>query len=188
MDKVKIKNYPVGPFPVVIAGVEVDGRPNYVTVGATGVVCLEPILYISLKSDHYSTRGVHENGFFSVNIPSADMVQKTDYCGIVSGNTTDKSGVFTPFYDAIGRAPLIAECALNFLCTVIKSIPVSGFEMFLGEIVAAYGNESCLSEGKPDPAKIDPMMLLGTSYCGVGRVLGKVFREGKKRGDPQAAP
>jgi hypothetical protein len=53
----KIKNYPVGPFPTVLAGADVNGKPNYATAGACGVVCMEPILYVSLKITHYTTRG-----------------------------------------------------------------------------------------------------------------------------------
>jgi flavin reductase (DIM6/NTAB) family NADH-FMN oxidoreductase RutF len=178
MDKVKIKNYPIGPFPTVLAGVTVGGKPNYVTVGACGVVCMEPILYISLKNTHYSTQGVQENGYFTVNIPSADLVQQTDYCGIVSGTETDKSNLFTSFYDELGRAPMISECPLNFLCKVIQSVPISGFEMFFGEIVAVYINDQCLTEGKPDPLKINPMMMMGTNYYNLGQVIGTVYKEG----------
>jgi flavin reductase (DIM6/NTAB) family NADH-FMN oxidoreductase RutF len=34
-----------GPFPTMIIGADVNGKPNYVTVGACGVVSLEPVLY-----------------------------------------------------------------------------------------------------------------------------------------------
>jgi flavin reductase (DIM6/NTAB) family NADH-FMN oxidoreductase RutF len=179
MKKIKIKNYPVGPFPTVLAGADVQGKPNFVTAGACGVVCLEPILYISLKSTHYTTGGIKENGYFSINIPSADMVQKTDYCGIVSGATTDKSAVFHFFYDELGKAPLISECPLNFLCKVIQTVPVYGFEMFLGEIVATYINDSCLSDNNPDPAKINPMIMMGANYWELGKAVGAVYKEGK---------
>jgi Conserved protein/domain typically associated with flavoprotein oxygenases, DIM6/NTAB family len=180
MEKTKIKNYPIGPFPTVLAGADVKGKPNYAAVGACGVVCLKPVLYVSLKSTHYTTAGVKENGFFSVNIPSSVMVQKTDYCGIVSGKSDDKSGVFTSFYDAAGKAPLISECPLNFLCKVIQSTPVFGFEMFFGEIVAAYINQQCLTDGTPDPSKIDPIIMMGTQYWSLGQAVGNVYKEGKR--------
>jgi hypothetical protein len=47
LKKIKNKTYPIGPFPTVPAGADVNGKPNYATVGACGVVCLEPVLYIS---------------------------------------------------------------------------------------------------------------------------------------------
>jgi flavin reductase (DIM6/NTAB) family NADH-FMN oxidoreductase RutF len=106
-------------------------------------------------------------------------VQKTDFCGMVSGATTDKSLVFDSFYDDLARAPLISECPLNFLCKVIQTVPIRGFEMFLGEIVAAYINPVCLSDGKPDPAKIHPMMMMGTQYWELGKAVGEVFKTDK---------
>jgi flavin reductase (DIM6/NTAB) family NADH-FMN oxidoreductase RutF len=180
MGKIKIQNRPIGPFPTVLAGADVNGKANYVTIGACGVVSLEPVLYISLKSTHHTTLGVKENGYFSVNIPSADLVKKTDYCGIVSGKTMDKSTVFTPFYDEIGKAPMISECPLNFLCKVIQSVPIHGFEMFFGEIVSVYVNEQCLTEGKPDPLKINPLILMANGYFDIGQMAGAAFKIGKE--------
>ncbi|OPY55811.1 MAG: Flavoredoxin [Pelotomaculum sp. PtaU1.Bin035] len=179
MEKVKIKNYPmVSPAPTVLVGADVNGKPNYATVGAFGVVCLEPVFYISLKSTHYTTIGVKENGYFSINVPSADMVQITDYCGIISGKITDKSVVFTPFYDELEKAPMISECPLNFLCKIIQNVPICGFEVFFGEIVSTYLNKQCLTDDKPDPLKINPMIMMGTSYFDLGQAVGNVFKEG----------
>lgn len=179
MKKVKIQNVPFGPFPTMLVGADVNGRPNYATVGACGVVSLKPVLYISLKSTHFTTSGVKENGCFSVNIPPVDLVQKTDYCGIVSGHIVDKSNVFTPFYDELGKAPMISECSMNILCKVIRTIPMFDFDFFLGEIVAVYINEQCLTNGKPDPLKINPIIMMGGSYCDLGQVVGTAFKEGK---------
>lgn len=178
MGKVKLRNMFIGPFPVILAGADVKGKPNYCAVGACGAVSREPVLYISLHIAHYTTIGVRENGYFSINIPSADLVQKTDYCGLVSGRTTDKSGIFTSFYDEIGKAPLIAECSMNILCKVIQTVPINDFEVFLGEIVATYMNEECLTDGQPDPLKIDPLILIGRSYLRLGQAAGFIYKEG----------
>lgn len=180
MEKIKIKNYPmVNPTPVVLVGADVNGKPNYATVGAFGVVCLEPIFYISLKSTHYTTTGVKENGYFSVNIPSIDMVPKTDYCGMVSGKSTDKSNLFTSFYDEHGKAPMISESPMNYLCKVIQSVPICGFEVFFGEIVSTFVNEQHLTDGIPDPLKINPTFLMGFNYYSLGQPAGGVFKAGK---------
>ena len=178
MPKVRIQNYPmVSPMPGALIGAIVNGKPNYVTVGAFGVVCQDPVFYISLKESHYTTGGVKENGWFSINVPGPDLVQKADYCGMVSGKTTDKSGLFTTFYDERGNAPLIMECPLSFLCKVVQTMPFRGFEVFFAEIVATYLDERCLTDGKPDPVKINPLILMGTHYHDLGRVVGSVFKE-----------
>jgi flavin reductase (DIM6/NTAB) family NADH-FMN oxidoreductase RutF len=179
MPKIKIANYPmVSPSPIVIVGTTVGGKPNYITVGAFGVVCLEPVFYISLKDTHYSTAGIKESGFFSVNLPAADMAVKTDYCGLVSGHDTDKSGLFEVFYDQAGPAPLIADAPLNYLCKVIDTFLIKGFTMFFGEIISAYAGEEYMQGGKPDPQKINPIIGMGMSYYGLGNPAGKVFSAG----------
>lgn len=94
MTKTKIANIPYGPFIAVLAGATVNGKPNYTTIGAYGVVSQKPVLYISMKNSHCTTKGVLDTGFFSVNIPSSEAIEKTDFCGTVSGNEKDKSQVF----------------------------------------------------------------------------------------------
>ncbi|VBB05885.1 Hypothetical protein LUCI_1096 [Lucifera butyrica] len=178
MKKIKMQNRPSGPFPTILVGADVNGRPDYTTVGACGVVSMEPVLYISLKDTHHSTGGVKENGYFSVNIPSADLVQKTDFCGVVSGKTVDKSGLFTPFYDEQGKAPMISECPINILCKVIQSMPMSGFEMFFGEIVAVYVSEDCLKDGQIDPEKVNPVMMMYPYYFELGQKIGTIYQDG----------
>lgn len=177
MSKKKIANIPFGPFIAVLAGATVNGKPNYATLGAYGVVSQKPVLYISLKNSHCTTAGVRENGFFTVNIPSADMVEKTDFCGTVSGNKIDKSEVFESFYDAAGNAPMIKECPVNYLCKVIQTIPVFDFTMFLGEIVAVYVKEECLGQnGKPDALRVKPTIIMDTGYFDINNRVGSIFQ------------
>ena len=180
MSKVKIAKQPIGPFPLALAGADVNGKPNYAAVGACGVICQEPVLFVSLKNTHYTTRGVKSSGYFSLNIPAAGLVSKVDYCGVVSGEDTDKSSLFTSFYDETGKAPMIQECPLNFLCEVINTVPVFDFEMFIGKITAAYINEECLNSGKPDPLKIDPILIMGHSYLNLKSVIGTIYKEAGK--------
>jgi flavin reductase (DIM6/NTAB) family NADH-FMN oxidoreductase RutF len=179
MNKISVKNYPmVNPTPVVILGAEVEGKPNFTTIGAFGVVCLEPIFYISVKSTHHITKGIKESGFFSINLPSANMVQKTDYCGMVSGKSVDKASLFTTFYDEHGNAPLIKEAPMNYLCKVVQNTTICGFDVFFGEILSTLTGEDYLTENKPDPLKIDPLLLMGYQYYSLGSAVGGIFKEG----------
>ncbi len=165
-------------FPTILVGADVNGKPNYCTVGACGIVNLEPMLYVSLKETHYTTAGIRENGFFNVNLPSPDLAEKTDFCGMVSGRTTDKSGLFSPFYDESGRAPMIHECPINMLCKVTEIMTLSGFAIFLGEIVAVYADENGLTDGQIDPVKVSPMVMMYPSYFALGKAIGTVFKDG----------
>jgi len=183
MKKIKLENQPVGPFPAMIVGAMVNGKPTYTTVGAGGCACLEPVLCVSLKDTHYITQGIVQTGYFSVNIPGAMLVKEMDFCGIVSGNSVDKSGLFTPFFEVADQAPMIEECPLNFVCKVCDSREIRGFTMFFGDIVAAYVNEDCVTDGQPDPIKIDPIIMMALNYCSLDRVIGRPFSEGKKLKD-----
>jgi len=178
--KIKLENQPIGPFPAMIVGSTLYGKPTYTTVGAGGCACLEPVLCVSLKHSHYITSAIKRTDFFTVNIPSTDLMKKMDYCGIVSGKDTDKSRVFTAFYDRAGTAPMIEECPLCFLCKVCDSKDIRGFTMFFGEIIAVYANEDCVDDGKVNPVKVNPIIMMGHNYCDLGRVIGKPFFEGKE--------
>ena len=178
MNKIKLQNMPVGPFPGMIVGAMRNGKPTYTAVGAGGCACLDPVLCVSLKDTHYITGGIEQTGYFSVNIPSTALVKGLDYCGIVSGWDVDKSGLFTPFFDAGGQAPMILECPLNFLCKVCDTKQIRGFTMFFGDIAAAFCSEGCVTDGKPDPLKVDPILMMAFSYCGLGGVIGRPFAEG----------
>ena len=180
MKKIKLENQAVGPFPAMIVGAMKDGKPTYTTVGAGGCACLEPVLCVSLKDTHYITDGISESGYFSVNIPSSVLVREMDYCGMISGKDTDKSSLFKAFFDVGGNAPMVAECPLTFLCRVCDTKQIRGFTMFFGEITAVYIDENCMTGGKPDPIKIDPVIMMGMSYCDLGGTIGYPFTEGKK--------
>ncbi len=103
-----------------------------------------------------------------------------DFCGIISGKSVDKSGLFTSFFDADGLAPMIKECPLNFLCKVCDSKEIRGFTMFFGEIVASFAGEEYMTGGQPDPIKIDPIIMMGFNYCDLKSITGQPFFEGKK--------
>ena len=179
MNKIKLANYPIGPFPAMIVGAVMNEKPTYTTVGAGGCACLEPVLCVSLKDTHYITDGIAKTGYFSVNIPSTSLIKKMDLCGIVSGWKTDKSALFESFFDEAGNAPLIEDCPLNFLCRVCDTKQIRGFTMFFGDIIAVYINENCITDNKPDPMKIDPIIMMGMSYCNLEGIIGHPFSEGK---------
>ncbi len=180
MAKVMIGKTSVRPAPVVIAGALVNGKANYLTLGGCGTMSMSPLLvYIAVNKAHYTNAGIKENGYFSVNLPSADMAVITDYVGLVSGRDTDKSGVFTSFYGSVKKAPMIEECPVNMLCKVYDTLILPNNEVFIGEIVETYVNADCLDDKAPDMKKINPMMLAGGSYWSLGEVVGAAYKDGK---------
>jgi hypothetical protein len=50
---------------------------------------------------------------------------------------------------------------------------------FFGEIISTYTNKDCVTNGIPDPMKIQPIVLMGFNYYNFGKALGGVFKEGE---------
>ncbi len=85
------------PLPTVLVGANVGGKPNYITIAHVGI--MDPgSVSLGMNKVHYTNIGIKETGTFSINIPSVDMVQETDYCGLVSGKNVNKAKIFETFY------------------------------------------------------------------------------------------
>lgn len=184
MEKVMIGKMPAGYAPAVIVGAMVDGKANYNTLGCYGLISpFPPTIYIKSIKPHYTNIGIRETRYFSVNLPSASLAQKTDYVGLVSGRDTDKSNVFKPFFGSIDQAPMIEECPVNILCKVIQTVYIPSqpnAEIFIGEVQEVYVNKECMTDGKPDPNKIKPLMLANNMYWEMtGSPAGVAYQDGK---------
>jgi flavin reductase (DIM6/NTAB) family NADH-FMN oxidoreductase RutF len=171
------------PMPCALVGANVEGKANFLTVAWFSMVNPEPAyLAVAMNKTHYTNAGIKANGTFSVNIPSADMAEKTDYCGLVSGRKADKAAVFDAFYGKLETAPMIKECPFTVECRLVKTIDLPAEDLFIGEIVAAYCEEKCLTEGTPDLKKINPFILTmaDKKYRALGRDVGSAWEMGKK--------
>lgn len=171
------------PMPTTLVGARVNGKPNYLTVAFCGVIqASPPMIAVTLGKMHYTNEGIRENQCFSVNIPSRDMVEVTDYCGIVSGKRIDKSEIFETFYGKLGRAPMIRECPVNLECRLVDILDLGGqSEVFIGEIVESYAEEKYLCNELPDIEKIKPIVfsMYDNNYWVIGGHLGKAWSVGK---------
>ena len=180
MEKQMIGKSHIGPNRSIIVGALVNGKANYLTLGHCGEMSMNPaIVYISMNKAHYTNAGIKENGYFSINIPSKNLVKETDYVGLVSGRDTDKSELFSAFYGSVNKAPMIEECPVNILCKLINTIDLPRNEVFVGEIIETYINKEYLIDGKPDMKKINPLLLAGGKYWELGSPVGNAFTNGK---------
>jgi flavin reductase (DIM6/NTAB) family NADH-FMN oxidoreductase RutF len=171
------------PMPVTLVGAKVEGRANFLAVGwITRVNMKPPLLAVGLNKVHFTPKGIRAHGTFSVNFPGADLMEKADYCGLVSGHKVDKSGLFRVFYGELETAPLIEECPLGLECRLYQVVELPSHDLFIGEIVAAYADEDSLTDGKPDIVKINPLVLTmpDNNYWTVGTHAGQAWSAGKK--------
>jgi flavin reductase (DIM6/NTAB) family NADH-FMN oxidoreductase RutF len=183
MGKVKIDtNACLYPMPMTLVGATVGDRPNFLAVAwAARVNFRPPLIGVALGKIHHTNAGIHENKAFSVNIPGRHLMEKTDYCGIITGKTTDKTKLFEVFYGEFANAPMIRECPLCFECRLVQAVDLPSNTLFIGEIVSAYADEGVLTNGQPDLKKIDPFTLTmpDNFYWSVGEKVGQAWNAGK---------
>jgi flavin reductase (DIM6/NTAB) family NADH-FMN oxidoreductase RutF len=171
------------PMPCSLVGANVGGKPNYLAVAWFSMVHPKPpYVLITMNKVHYTNAGVKENGTFSINLPSAEMVESTDYCGLVSGSKYDKSNLFETFYGKLKTAPMIKQCPFSAECKLIQTVELPAEELFIGEIAGVYTEERYLTEGIPDIRKMNPILLQlpQKKYMMMGAELAAAWEVGKK--------
>jgi flavin reductase (DIM6/NTAB) family NADH-FMN oxidoreductase RutF len=190
MSKKKLGPQPmIWPHPTVLVGANVDGKPDFAAVAWAGVAAgSPPSVAIGLQPHRYSLKGIYQNRTFSVNIPSADLVKETDYCGLVSGADTDKvkDCKFKVFYGNLNTAPLIEQCPINLECEVSHLINLGSHILVVGKVIETYFSEDCLTDDKPDIKKVKPFAFGPGGYLAIGEVIAEAFKVGREiKGKPK---
>jgi flavin reductase (DIM6/NTAB) family NADH-FMN oxidoreductase RutF len=174
------------PMPAVLVGAMVNEKANFMTAAWCGIAAsTPPAISVGIRKARYTYDGIVACGTFSINIPSADLAHQVDYCGIYSGHRRDKSQIFQVWYGKLNTAPLIQECPVNLECKVIHTLDLKSHVLFIGQIEETYLNSECISDGKPDPTKINPLIYATGSaqYFRLGEIAGRAFRMGKEKGN-----
>jgi len=171
------------PQPVfIIATYNDDGTPNAMNAAWGGISEVSEIS-MCLSENHRTTRNAIARKAFTVSMGTVDYMAQCDYVGIVSGNDVpDKlercgfHAVKSEFVDA----PLIAELPMAVECRLISYDPESC--RMVGEVVNVCADESVLTDGKIDPAKLKPIVFDGVhhTYHALGEKVGNAFSDGVK--------
>lgn len=182
MEKITLGPMPyMSVMPTVLVGANVKGKPTYMTAAwATDACMVPPMVCVAINKARYTAKGIEENKTFSLNIPSAKQVVETDHCGLVSGSQEDKSTVFRSFYGKLKTAPLAEECPVNIECKVFKAVDCGSHLLYIGEVVEIHADKACVTDGKPDVAKVNPIVYAQLTYFNVGKQVEKAFSVGKK--------
>jgi flavin reductase (DIM6/NTAB) family NADH-FMN oxidoreductase RutF len=187
MNKVKIGPQTlIYPKPAFLIGADVNKKPNFLAVAWGGIACgTPPMVSVAIKHSRYTLRGIKQNMAFSLNVTSRDYAVETDYCGITSGSKTDKVADcgFAVFYGNLAGAPMIEQYPVNLECKVVHIMDLGSHCLVIGEITETHVSQDCLTDGKPDVTKIQPVAYIegqpGDYYC-MGENIGKTFRIGKE--------
>ena len=173
----------VYPMPVFILGTYDEyGVPNAMNA-AWGGISEENEITVCVSADHKTTRNFLKTGAFTVSMATADTVAQCDYVGVVSGNKVPdklaRCGFHTTKSELVD-APLIDELPMALECRLISYDPESC--RLVGEIVNVCADESVLTNGKIDPAKLRPITFdpANNAYLVLGDKVGNAFSDGLK--------
>ncbi len=165
-----------------ILGTHLAGKVNFMALGwLTRVNFNPPMLGICVNKNTASHAAILATGEFSINVPTVQMVEITDYVGLVSGKTVDKSELFEVFYGTLKAAPMIKECPITMECRVSETVNLPTNYFFIGEIITIFSEEKFLADGKPDVKKINPFLLTmpDNHFWAIGEHVGDPWDAGK---------
>ena len=106
------------PTPTAVVGmIDENEKVNWINVAHVGLIGLDSIM-LSINKLHFSNEIIKDKYAVSVNIVTEEMLEATDFVGIVSGRKVDKSNVFEYTMGIrnvpmINLSPIVMECELT---------------------------------------------------------------------------
>ena len=171
------------PQPVfILAAYDENGVPNAMNA-AWGGISDDKEISFCISAGHKTTRDILARKAFTVSMADAAHVVECDYVGVVSGNDVPdklaKCGFHTTGSEFVD-APLIDELAMALECRLVSYDPETC--RLVGEIVNVCADESVLTDGKIDPAKLRPITFdpMNNAYLVLGEKVGNAFQDGLK--------
>ena len=167
----------LAPLPAVMVTCGDMENSNIITIGWTGIVNTHPpMTYISVRPSRHSYGIIKEKGEFAINLVTADLVKKADYCGIYTGKKVDKFAKcdLTKEPAVNLSCPIIAESPVSLECKVKDVIPLGTHDMFLAEIVGVDVDEELLNaDGKLCLNRVKLTAYAHGEYYELGKKIGK---------------
>ena len=176
----------VYPTPVFVVGTyDKEGKPNLMTASWGGICCSQPpCLAVSLRKATYTHGNILARKAFTINIPSEEYVQPTDYIGLVSGRNVDKfaAAKLTPVRSDVVDAPYVKEFAMVAECKLGHVIELGLHTQFVGEVVDLKAEDSVIVKGGLiEITKVKPLVFAPDTqaYYGIGQFVGQAFSIGQ---------
>jgi flavin reductase (DIM6/NTAB) family NADH-FMN oxidoreductase RutF len=171
---------PVYPTPAgLVVSIDAKGKPNIITLGEIFNLSISNPVWvgIAVHKGRYSYDLIKNQGEFTVNLPTAPMVNQVRGCGSCSGRDgIDKFAKFglTPLPSKYVKPPIIAECPVNLECRVVGFHHVGDHDLFIGEVLVEHVDEDKVNaKGERDESKLDPLIWLGVGFYRLGEKIGE---------------
>lgn len=181
------KNFGAKPFlypqPVlIIATYDEAGNPDAMNA-AWGGVCDHKKIAVCLSPEHKTVKNILAKKAFTVSMADEKHVVESDYVGLVSANTVpdklERAGFHTIKSENVD-APIIEELPLTLECKLESYDQET--DIMIAEIINVSADESILTDGKIDPAKLSPITLdpVNYAYLKLGEKVGNAFKDGRR--------
>ncbi len=166
------------PWPITLVScVDQDGKPNIITIGASSICSSNPpTVGVAIGVGQYSLSLIERTGDFGVNLPNADQLWATDYCGSHSGRGMNKCEAvkLTAVASTQIASPLIEECPVSMECRLIHRVNLGNHDWLIGQIVAVHVDDAVLDEnGDLCPGRCNPLLSFWGEYWSIGERLEK---------------
>ncbi len=133
-------------FPVALVTI----KDNIITVATAHMFSFKPALVIvGICPPRYSNQLIRESQEFGLNIPTKDIIEKVEYCGLNSGRDVNKFQEcgLTPMEPTKIASKLIQECPVNLECKVVQEITVpdelkGSHDWFIGSVETAHVDDN----------------------------------------------
>ena len=171
------------PMPVLILAAWGDDGVANAMNAAWGGISEENEILICVSAEHKTTENILKRKAFTVSMATADRVAECDYLGIVSGNDVpnklERCGLHAEAAATVD-APVIAELPMALECRLKDYNPDNC--RLVGEIVNIAVDESVLTDGAVDVAKLRPITYDGLAhgYYVLGEKVGQAFSDGER--------
>ena len=170
---------PVYPSPAaLIVSVDENKKSNIMTAGEVFNISLRQpcIIGIALRKATYTHGLICKTKEFTVNFPTAAILDKVDKIGMVSGRDgLDKFKEFdltpTPSQEVV--PPFIEECPVNLECKLLNVTEVGDHDLFVGDVVAMHADADKVGENQRLLIeKLDGFLYAEWEYYRFGEKIG----------------
>ncbi|MDD6799955.1 MAG: flavin reductase family protein [Firmicutes bacterium] len=166
----------LAPVPPAMVSCRYMERSNIITVAWTGILCTKPAkTYVSIRPTRFSYNIIKESGECVINLTTAALAGKADWCGTYTGAKVDKfkSCGLTEETASKVSCPLIGESPLSIECKVTDIVPLGSHDMFICDIVAVDVDEKLIDKsGKLHLDKAGLAAYAHGQYYELGRKIG----------------
>ncbi|PLQ01336.1 flavin reductase family protein [Cupriavidus pauculus] len=144
--------------PTVLVSAAHDGQRNIMAAAwAMPLDFAPPKVAVVLDKATWTRRLLEASGEFALQVPTVGQVDITQALGSSSGLTmreqqgVDKFAAYglQTFAGSVVGAPLLEGCAAWLECRLLPEPAIqAGYDLFLGEVVAAHADSRVFSEGR----------------------------------------